>query len=83
MSLQVGIGSLGGTVFFQVGLCTPLRTMNCRIHVLDEALLLLRNYCRDNSLKVTNVSSKTTKGLTFHKTSRFPKKTVNLLLKNQ
>ena len=27
MSLQVGNGSLGGTVFFQVGLCTPLRTM--------------------------------------------------------
>ena len=23
----MGIGSLGGTVFFQVGLCTPLRTM--------------------------------------------------------
>ena len=29
MSFQVGIGSLGGTVFFQVGLCTPLRTMGC------------------------------------------------------
>ena len=27
MSFQVGIGSLGGTVFFQVGLCTPLRIM--------------------------------------------------------
>ena len=27
MSFQVGIGSLGGTVFFQVGLSTPLRTM--------------------------------------------------------
>ena len=27
MSFQVGIGFLGGTVFFQVGLCTPLRTM--------------------------------------------------------
>ena len=27
MSFQVGIGSLGGTVFFQVGLCTPLQTM--------------------------------------------------------
>ena len=26
MSFQVGIGSLGA-VFFQVGLCTPLRTM--------------------------------------------------------
>ena len=23
MSFQVGIGSLGGTVFFQVGLCIP------------------------------------------------------------
>ena len=29
MSFQVGIGSLGGTVFFQVGLCIPLRTMLC------------------------------------------------------
>ena len=28
MSFHVGIRSLGGTVFFQVGLCTPLRTMN-------------------------------------------------------
>ena len=28
MSFQVGIGSLCGIVFFQVGLCTPLRTMN-------------------------------------------------------
>ena len=27
MSFQVGIGSLGGTVLFQVGLCTPLWTM--------------------------------------------------------
>ena len=83
MSFQMGIGSLGGTMFFQVGLCTPLRTMNGRIHVFDEAFLLLRNYFYDNSLKVTNVSSKTNKGLTFHKTSRFPKKTVNLLMKNQ
>ena len=28
MSFQVGIGSLGGTVFFQVGLFTSLRTLN-------------------------------------------------------
>ena len=27
MLFQVGIGSLGGTVFFQVELCTPLRPM--------------------------------------------------------
>ena len=27
MAFQVGMGSLGRTVFFQVGLCTPLRTM--------------------------------------------------------
>ena len=27
MPFQVGIGSLGGTVFFLVGLCTPLQTM--------------------------------------------------------
>ena len=51
MSFQMGIGSLGGTVFFQVGLCTPLQTMNRRIHVFDEAFLLLRNYFCDNSLK--------------------------------
>ena len=28
MSFQVGSGSLGGAMFFQVGLCTPLRTMH-------------------------------------------------------
>ena len=28
MLFQVGIGSLVGTVFFQVGLSTPLRTMD-------------------------------------------------------
>ena len=28
MSFQVGIGSWGGTVFFQVGLYTPMRTMD-------------------------------------------------------
>ena len=28
MSFQVAIGSLARTVSFQVGLCTPLRTMN-------------------------------------------------------
>ena len=27
MSFQVGIGSLSGTVFFQVGFYTPLRTV--------------------------------------------------------
>ena len=27
MSFQAGIGAVGGSVFFQVGLCTPLRTM--------------------------------------------------------
>ena len=27
MPFQVGIGFLGGTVFFQVGPCTPLETM--------------------------------------------------------
>ena len=30
MSFQVGICYLGGTMFFQVGLCTPLRTMQHR-----------------------------------------------------
>ena len=28
MSFQVGIVGVGGTVFFQVGVCTPLRTPN-------------------------------------------------------
>ena len=28
MSSQVGIGPLGGTVFFQAGLCAPLRSIN-------------------------------------------------------
>ena len=28
MSFQVEIGFLGGIVFFQVGLCTPLQTMD-------------------------------------------------------
>ena len=27
ISFQVEIGSLSGTVFFQMGLCTPLQTM--------------------------------------------------------
>ena len=27
MPFQMGMDSLGGTVFFQVGLCTPLQTM--------------------------------------------------------
>ena len=30
MSFQVGTGSLGGNVFFQVGLCTPLWTMGVK-----------------------------------------------------
>ena len=29
MSFLVGIGSLGGTLFFQVGLCTPLQIIHC------------------------------------------------------
>ena len=49
MLFQVGIASLGGTVFFQVGLCSPLRTMKggwlrlysrC-IGVLEVILLLM------------------------------------------
>ena len=31
MSFQVEIGSLGGNVFFQVGLCTPLRTKSAQV----------------------------------------------------
>ena len=38
MSFQVIIGSLGGTVFFQVGSCTPLRTMN--LHDIYTTLAL-------------------------------------------
>ena len=35
MSFQLGIGSLGGTAFFQVGLCTPLRTMMTPRHTVQ------------------------------------------------
>ena len=38
MSFQVIIGSLGGTVFFQVGFCTPLRIMN--LHDIYTTLAL-------------------------------------------
>ena len=37
MSFQVGIGSLGGTVLFQVALCTPLWTMDM-IKIKREAV---------------------------------------------
>ena len=37
MSFQVVIGSLGGTVLFQVGLCTPLWTMDM-IKINTEAV---------------------------------------------
>ena len=40
MSFQVGIGSLGETVFFQVGLCTPLQTMNTHYGSENEYLSL-------------------------------------------
>ena len=33
MSFQVRIGSLGGTVFFQVGLCAPLQTVPAAVHI--------------------------------------------------
>ena len=43
MSFQVGIGYLGGTVFFQVGLCTRLRTISALeslfISILSSILL--------------------------------------------
>ena len=55
----------------------------CKIHVFDEAFLPLNNRCCDNSLKVVKVFSKTNNGFTFNKTSRFSKKTVNVLMKNQ
>ena len=34
ISFQVGIGFLGGNVFFQMGLCTLLRTMICRYGII-------------------------------------------------
>ena len=40
MSFQEGIGSLGGTVFFQVGLCNSLRTM-LRIKPLNQLRLTI------------------------------------------
>ena len=43
MSFQVGIGSLGGTVFFQVGLCTPLRTMPCKTNFNESIKNLEHN----------------------------------------
>ena len=56
MSFQVGIGSLGGTVFFQVGLCTPLRTMEicsqnekwfltCLCHSPSQSQDEFENFC--------------------------------------
>ena len=38
MSFQMGIGSLGGTMFFEVGLCTPLRTMCSLLHLQTTTL---------------------------------------------
>ena len=34
MLFQVGIGSLGGTVFCLVGFCTPLQTMSLSLALL-------------------------------------------------
>ena len=36
MSFQVGIGSLGGTVSFQVGLCTPQQTMVNKLELISS-----------------------------------------------
>ena len=43
MSFQVGIGSLVGTVFFQVGLCTPLQAMRieARFFLFSQMLLFV------------------------------------------
>ena len=43
MSFQVGIGSLGGTVFFQVGLYTPLRTMTSFMHWYNEVNIFMNH----------------------------------------
>ena len=45
MSFQVGIGSVGGTAFFQVGLCTFQRTVAC-VHKMGLLGLVdrLQNY---------------------------------------
>ena len=39
MSFQVGIGSLGGTVFFQVGFCTPLQNYEVDITSLEVSMI--------------------------------------------
>ena len=41
MSFQVGIRALGGAVVFQLGLCTPLRTMK----LIDLAATSKLNLC--------------------------------------
>ena len=53
MSFQMGSGSLGGTVLFQVGLCTPLQTMSLLLNkgmfwvseerLVDQADTICRN----------------------------------------
>ena len=51
MSFQVGIGSLGGTVFFQVGLCTPLRTMSIKMSWYSvSSFFLFRTNCKKGYL---------------------------------
>ena len=48
MSFQVGIGSLGGTVFFQVGLCTPQEIFTClksTIEIPERNVKYVQSYC--------------------------------------
>ena len=55
MSFQVGIDSLSGTVFFQVGLCNPLRTMtNYTAKVLPLRDNPATNTCHSNDYSRTS-----------------------------
>ena len=56
MLFQKGIGSLGGTVFFQVGLCTPLQTM--RLGRVMSKKLFLQRILKKNIWQKARKSSK-------------------------
>ena len=57
MSFQVGIGSLGETVFFQVGLCTPLQTMNLQTYGYSIYMYILSTFYFQKKMKVAEGTS--------------------------
>ena len=57
MSFQAGIGTLGGTVFFQVGLCTPLRTVTA-LRLLKFLILKKRPHHFLTTFKVINAEKR-------------------------